>query len=809
MSSHNRLVVLLALAAVHAAGADSPPVVTELGLLPGDVAIGPASANQTSCSAARGDGAILVAWMDDRSQLVGGGTAQSGLDVFAIRLAADGTPLDPAPFAVAAGAGWQQAPQVSWNGTSWLVTFYSQDPTQFYYQNNVRGVRIAPDGTVIDSTPLLLAANQQWSWTGGQAGQWLVTWTEPHADGYGTYLAGRRLGDNGAWLDPAPLMLMDWSSLSGGNNVLPIGAEYLVVGADWFSYGWKARRIGLDGVPIGSEFAPKSADIGSDGSNLLIAWITGNYQLRCSPMAADGTLTNPSGALLAASQFVPQEITISHDGANWFVGWHTNQLRVARVAPGGSVLDPGGVLLPSGTPATQNTYGLQVVGASEGGALATYFDYRVSGDANVYGIPLSAGNVPGVETVLSTSTTSQRGPSLAAGPGGQAALVYLSEATADDRVLLQFLDASGAPTGAEPIEVGSGASLAKPGVAWNGEVYMVVWNDGSVKARRLKPDGSFIDPAPIAVMPGFNVDVAALGENFCVVASNFVIPPNPQFIAVYARRVSGVTGALLDPAPLAIGGSYSYNVRVHAAGGRWIATWEAHPTHDDVQSAVKYAFIDADGTHTPEATVLFSSGGQPDVAFDGSRHLFVWRNNSLANANNFIAGRLMNPDGSFVGAAFTIAEAPGRQLRPVVDWDGGNFVVAWDDQRNQSTFFDERTDIYAARVSSGGTVLDPTGIPVVVDPNAAAVAAVLSRADGTSLVASARFALGEGFDSYRIGVSRLGTPAVLGDLDGDGGVGPADLGLLLAAWGTPDADLNEDGLTNGVDLGLLLSAWTA
>ncbi len=45
------------------------------------------------------------------------------------------------------------------------------------------------------------------------------------------------------------------------------------------------------------------------------------------------------------------------------------------------------------------------------------------------------------------------------------------------------------------------------------------------------------------------------------------------------------------------------------------------------------------------------------------------------------------------------------------------------------------------------------------------------------------------------------------DLNGDGAVNGADLGMLLAAWNTPDADLSGDGTTDGADLGLLLAAW--
>jgi len=53
----------------------------------------------------------------------------------------------------------------------------------------------------------------------------------------------------------------------------------------------------------------------------------------------------------------------------------------------------------------------------------------------------------------------------------------------------------------------------------------------------------------------------------------------------------------------------------------------------------------------------------------------------------------------------------------------------------------------------------------------------------------------------------------LADLNGDGVVDGADLGILLSNWGTPKgaknlkADLNADGVVDGADLGILLSAW--
>ena len=46
------------------------------------------------------------------------------------------------------------------------------------------------------------------------------------------------------------------------------------------------------------------------------------------------------------------------------------------------------------------------------------------------------------------------------------------------------------------------------------------------------------------------------------------------------------------------------------------------------------------------------------------------------------------------------------------------------------------------------------------------------------------------------------------DLDGNGEVNGADLGLLLSGWGeTGPGDVNGDGTVNGADLGLMLSGW--
>jgi hypothetical protein len=49
------------------------------------------------------------------------------------------------------------------------------------------------------------------------------------------------------------------------------------------------------------------------------------------------------------------------------------------------------------------------------------------------------------------------------------------------------------------------------------------------------------------------------------------------------------------------------------------------------------------------------------------------------------------------------------------------------------------------------------------------------------------------------------------DLDGNGNVGPSDIGLLIAAWGTGDiaADIDDNGTVDGFDLAYILGGWGA
>ncbi|ABS25884.1 cell wall/surface repeat-containing protein [Anaeromyxobacter sp. Fw109-5] len=101
------------------------------------------------------------------------------------------------------------------------------------------------------------------------------------------------------------------------------------------------------------------------------------------------------------------------------------------------------------------------------------------------------------------------------------------------------------------------------------------------------------------------------------------------------------------------------------------------------------------------------SQSSPAVAFDGTSHLVVWSDarggagQDLHGARVSAAGVLLDP------APLVISAGPGDEITAAVAFDGTNYLVVWQDQRGSTG-----RDVYGARVSPDGTVLDPGGIAI-------------------------------------------------------------------------------------------------
>jgi hypothetical protein len=189
---------------------------------------------------------------------------------------------------------------------------------------------------------------------------------------------------------------------------------------------------------------------------------------------------------------------------------------------------------------------------------------------------------------------------------------------------------------------------------------------------------------------------------------------------IYGARVTSA-GVVSDPNGLAIGrAGYSQNYpAVAASSSGYLVVWE-----DGRQFWVG---TDIYGARVSNSGVVSPAGGSvistrqnaqqwPAVAASGTNYLVVWTDDRNAGTTGWDiygvrvtgAGVVSDPNG------LAICKAAGDQEEPVVASNGNGYLVAWSDGRNDAT---TGWDIYGTRVSTAGLVLDTNGIAICTAPN--------------------------------------------------------------------------------------------
>ena len=113
-----------------------------------------------------------------------------------------------------------------------------------------------------------------------------------------------------------------------------------------------------------------------------------------------------------------------------------------------------------------------------------------------------------------------------------------------------------------------------------------------------------------------------------------------------------------------------------------------------------------------ELPVVVAGGDQsaPDVARAGATWLIVWQDERdiATTGRDIYAARVTNSGAVLDPGSFPVLAADGPQDCPKVASDGSSFLVVWQDDRNDNGIWRVR----AARVTVDGDVLDADGIIV-------------------------------------------------------------------------------------------------
>lgn len=804
------LAILLTLvfeAMVTSAGASS---ITPSRWLPGDDLISPAYNAQIAPAIGQGNGTALIVWTDSRAIVTGGTESETARDIYAMRVDAAGNLLDATPIAVTSAPASQVNPKVAWNGSQWLIVYESTGPNGTgYYETTLQAVRISAAGQVLDATPIPFyglrpAGGPYWS-VASDGTNWVVVNQDTSTS---NDIVALRVSPDGIVLDPPTRTVVDSTYYMRSNIKLAhAGGVFLMTYNDAYLNGvneTKAVRfdsnLDLLAAPVQVLTTPASDLVGA-GSQFYLAW---HQQQPDFSMAVYGTRIDTAGQKLDGSgdnlsgdsfSAAYTDIAAAWDGINWKVTWgQDGVLRTARVNTSGTVLDPGGIAVPG------PQAGL-IAGVGNGGVQMIWSPY-VNSDQGVVTANISAGNTAGPNRDVSIGAPRQVRPDIAGNSNGFM-LVYFSSTGSGHRVLAQPLDAAGNPTTAGPVEVAAGdlsSGLGAPAVAWNGSVYLVAWGNGQgIIAQRLNSDGSKIDAAPFMVISSAfgPPDIDAIGDTFLVTGRKYGY--TPQFIDAYGARIDGSTGTVLDATPLPLAGGYvSRAPTVAVLGGRWLVVYHSNWSHDESNADTGAVFVSPDGATSGAVGLYnFSTAGGNGVfrvglASNGNVALMVQSAEISSGVETDLLFRQIYPDGT-LGAVTNLTPWRGNQYNPVVAWDGTNFVIVYEEQKNRLAdldMLDGRSDLFGMRVSPAGAIIDPQGFVFSASPIAETLPGIATQG-GVWLIAGTLMRNETPFANYRIGYGVLGgggnqLPVAVAAASPAGGDVP--LAVNFSATGSTDPD---------------------
>jgi len=620
-------------------------------------------------SAVAFDGAnYLVVWEDYRN---------SGIpDIYGARVTPAGEVLDAGGIAISTAWDDQTCPAVAFDGTNYLVVWED-------YRNGgpgICGARVSQAGAVLDtgivvSTPANERRAPAVAFDGTNC---LVVWEDYRGSGGYPDIYGARVSQVGAVLDIGGIAI----STAAYDQCAPAaafdGTNYLVVWQDHRSgcdiYGARMTQAGVV-LDVGGIVVSTSADgqanpaVAFDGTNCLVVWadIRGDDQdIYGARVTRAGVVLDADGIALSTATGDQDNPAVAFDGTNYLVVWLdlrdvAASTYGARVSQVGAVLDAGGIAIST------TAYDQCIPAVVFGGAnyLAVWDDYRSGLNADICGVRVTQAGV--------------------------------------------VLD--GGPAVGIPISYAANNQCA-PAVAFDGANYLVVWEDwrggvSNIYAARVSQAGVTLDSAGFKISSSLarqeTPKVAFDGTNYLLVWADY--RNTGLYSDIYGARVTRA-GVVLDAGGIAIStasGNQQYPA-VAFDGTNYLVVWSSGGVHGArvTQAGV---VLDAGG-------IAISAGGRPAVAFDGANYLVVWENPPGPTFID-IYGSRVSPTGAVLDpSGIAISTAMLAQERPVVAFDGTNYLVAWQDSRSWP--FD---DIYGARVSRAAAVLDPAGIAVCTAPN--------------------------------------------------------------------------------------------
>ena len=626
---------------------------------------------------------IQATWQDDHiaitvpGELLAESTFPATLDPTISAEAAIDTPVN----------GWSgqssQAPAIAFDGTNYLVVWADQRLSR---DEDIFGTRISQAGAILDPAGITIAsaAGRQLHPTVAFAGtQYVVAWEDFKVSGGSEAdIGAARVSTAGAVTalghvaSSAQNETQPQIAASGGNALLAWNNAG-DIRASLFNGTAFSGAISITADATAQTDPAVAAD---PGGNYLVAYsegVTASADLRGQFVTAAGATSGAAFTISAGAgrQYDP---SASFDGTNYVVAWSNNS---------------GGL----------NLFGARVSTAG------VVLDTRTEGVTP---------NVGGVS--ISSATANQEMASLSCVAG--ACLIAWQDnrnnPTTGSDIFAQRLTTSGALTsnGAEFTISTAAKGQFVPALTSNGTDFFAVWEDGrdvginTVFGSGVTAAGAVTSPSGLVMATGNNrQSTPALGA---AGATTGVFWADSKNFGSDIELVRFSGASKLDASARAVSTAVfeQNSPAVTTSAGNFFVVW--NDSRNGVDRDIFGARVDAAGNLLDAGgkAISTATGDQlvPEVATNGTVSLVIWEDRR--NGNFDIFGAIVdNATGNVTVGDIAICTVAGDQGRPAVAFDAATsqFLVVWGDDRIATD-----ANIFGARVSPAGAVLDPDGVAI-------------------------------------------------------------------------------------------------
>jgi hypothetical protein len=631
----------------------------------------------------------------------------------------------------------QSLPQATYDGTNYFVIWADERRAQpGDAKEDVYGTRVSPSGEILDKNGIFIGATQS-------AGNVYIGMFPAVAYGAGVYLCiyedydwvyetwdlwGVRVDTAGNVLDPGRIQITNRPTYEGMAQVAFDGMNFLVVWMDYTPstfnqdiYGARVTPEGVvldpNGFPIHATTSYKTiySDVAFDGTNYMVVWTderTPSWSIYFARVTPDAVVLDPAGFpicdLEAANANMPK---ITYGANNYFIIW--NDCRDewlkpygARVTPQGQVLDPDGFSI-----APTIAYAGKLPSVTFDGL--NYFVTFVDQDYGCYGARVSPEGFVIDSTRITIETPYGAYTTDVTSDGTNSFALWSAGKYSDRDIFGARIDQQGNvldPNGFI-VSLQTNTQIISA-VSFDQQNYFVIWSE-----KRNTEDiyGKFVSPSSGPIDSLIQISSRNWIEDWPSVAfgdSDYMVVWHGNFSTwdIFGARVS-TSGEVLDPGGITIGawsGNQAYP-SVSFGEENWLVVWDdsRNGAEDIYGTRVNSQGQILDPTHIPISTAD-NEQWFPSVSFDGTNYFVVWMDQRGLNFDIYGArvdagGNVLDPNG------IIISSADVHQYYPKVCFDGNNYFAVWMDWRNYGS---TEWDIFGARLTPDGIVLDPSGIPI-------------------------------------------------------------------------------------------------